>query len=208
MHSAFSRDLFPYFTSIQVKGGIITDDEQIISLYFSRDMRAVSETEKKYSAYLLKTAKNILRDGRDAEEAVSDVFARVWNSVPPDRPAHFGAYLSKAVRRAAIDRVRKNTAEKRAADTCAVSLEELAECIPSGSDPAKETEMNELAGFMDRFASTLSEEKRSVFMMRYFYFYSLKEISEATGFSVPKLKSMLMRLREDLKQKLITEGYE
>lgn len=58
------------------------DDNTIISLYYSRDERAIFETDKKYGAFCRSIAKNILTVHEDAEECVSDTYIRAWNSIP------------------------------------------------------------------------------------------------------------------------------
>lgn len=50
------------------------DDLQIIELYFKRSEDAISETEKKYGAYLLRQAENVLGDREDAMECETEFF--------------------------------------------------------------------------------------------------------------------------------------
>ena len=53
---------------------MLLKDEEINGLFFDRDERAVSETDKKYGAYLKAVAKDMTGDRRDAEECVNDVY--------------------------------------------------------------------------------------------------------------------------------------
>ena len=43
-------------------------DEMIVALYWKRDEKAISETERKYGRYLSKIAYNILSDLEDSKE--------------------------------------------------------------------------------------------------------------------------------------------
>jgi RNA polymerase sigma-70 factor (ECF subfamily) len=43
---------------------------------------AISETEKKYSRYLIKIAYNVLADLEDSKESVNDTYLKAWNSMP------------------------------------------------------------------------------------------------------------------------------
>ena len=54
------------------------DDERIVSLYWDRDERAISETSQKYGAYCHTIAQNILINREDAEECVNDTWMRAW----------------------------------------------------------------------------------------------------------------------------------
>jgi hypothetical protein len=56
------------------------EDAKIIELYWERDERAVSETEKKYGKYCHSIAFGVLRNELDAEECVNDAYLRVWES--------------------------------------------------------------------------------------------------------------------------------
>ena len=62
------------------------DDSQIIALYFQRKEQAISATAIKFGSYCMSVAANILRDRRDAEEAVSDAWMDAWNTIPPRIP--------------------------------------------------------------------------------------------------------------------------
>ena len=63
------------------------DDSKIIDLYWQRDEKAIEETDSKYGAYCRAVSMNILGVREDAEECVSDTYARAWNAMPPERPA-------------------------------------------------------------------------------------------------------------------------
>ena len=60
------------------------EDRQIIKLFLQRSGSAIAATAKKYGSRLLQLAGNILRDSRDAEEAVNDTYLALWNAIPPE----------------------------------------------------------------------------------------------------------------------------
>ena len=49
-----------------------------------------------------------------------------------------------------------------------------------------------------RFLGELSEEKRKLFLRRYWYGESVKELADAFGYRESKVKSILFRLRKQL----------
>ena len=59
---------------------------------------------------------------------------------------------------------------------------------------------------LDRFLAGLSEEKRVVFLRRYFYTDSIAEIADRMQMSEGKIKSMLFRLRAQLAEVLKEAG--
>ena len=54
--------------------------------------------------------------------------------------------------------------------------------------------------------SGLPEEKRILFMRRYWYMDSIEELSERFGYSESKVKTTLFRLRKQLRKYLEREG--
>ncbi len=174
------------------------DDSQIIALYFARSERALAETDAKYGRYCRTVAANILPDGRDAEEAVSDAWMAAWGSIPPHAPENLGTYLAKLTRRAALKRWRAASAQKRGGGQAEAALEELAEVLSGGTDPAQAAEDKALTESLDRFLGTLPDTERRVFLRRYWYLDGIGAICARFGFSRSKVKSMLSRTRKKL----------
>ena len=56
---------------------------------------------------------NILGSNEDAEECVNDVLLALWNAIPPDIPADFGAYIGRAVRNRSLEILRASSTQKR-----------------------------------------------------------------------------------------------
>ena len=59
---------------------------------------------------------------------------------------------------------------------------------------------------MNRFLGELPTVERNVFLCRYWYLESSREIGEHTGFSQAKVRSMLHRIRGRLDTYLEKEG--
>ena len=124
--------------------------------------------------------------------------------MPEDRPAYLGAYLSRIVRCISIDRFRASHRQKRGE---AESLtDELADCIPSGMTPQEEYENKRIARVINKFLFELDEEKRRMFVRRYYYSDSVTDIADRLRISVPKVKTTLHRLRGELREYLEEEG--
>ena len=183
------------------------EDFKIIELFFERNENAISETERKYGRYLSKIAYNILFNFEDSKECVNDTYMKAWNTIPPQQPKVLSTFLGKITRRLAIDVFRKKHAEKRENSEYALSLSELDECIPDGFSAEKEFEQKELSGSINRFLASLSKENRDIFVCRYFYSDSIKEISSFFGTGEEKIKSSLFRSRKALKEHLEKEGF-
>ena len=180
-------------------------DEEIIDLYFARDEQAIYETSKKYGRTLTKLSLSITGNGEDADECVNDTYFDAWNRIPPTRPTHFLAWLSKVVRSFSLKVWEKKNAAKRGV---ALELtEELAQCLHSEETVESAVDARALSALIDRFVRALDEQSREVFMKRYFWSCPIYTIKIETGFSESKIKSMLFRARKKLKKELIKEGF-
>lgn len=180
------------------------EDKGIIDLYFARDEEAINETMRSYNGRLLRFAMRFLSDQRDAEECVNDTYARAWDTIPPNRPDNLFAYLAALCRNAALDVIKKNTAQKRSAQLVELT-QEMNECIPD-SNSITDERSEELSMCINEFLATLPKDKRAVFLGRYWYNESIADIAKRTGFSQSKVKTMLHRMREGLRKHI--EGKE
>lgn len=179
------------------------EDKQIVKLYFERSEDALTETEKKYGRYANYIAYNILNNSEDAKECVNSAYYNVWNSVPPKKPENFGTYIGKIVRNVALDMYDKLSAKKRGEGQVALALDELNECISSTAKVENVVDEIVLKDALNKFLEKLPKETRTVFVRRYWYLSSIKEIAKEYGMTESKVKMMLLRTREKLKEHLV-----
>ena len=183
------------------------DDSVIVDLYLSRDESAISQTSHKYGLKLRQIANGILDNMSSAEECENDTYLEAWNRIPPNEPrTYLFAFLGKIIRHLAIDECRKNASQKRYALFCELT-QEMEQCIPGRNDVEESFEAEALSQSINAFLSTCPENQRNIFIRRYWYFDSVKEIAQRFGCSQSKVKTSLFRMREGLKNHLQKEGY-
>ena len=159
------------------------DDTAIVDLYWQRSDEAISETDKKYGRYCHSIAYHICNDYEDTEECVNDI-----------------------TRNLAISLFRTKNRVKRGGGELPLALEELDDCIPSDLDMERSYEIKEFQKAIGSFVSALSEAEQKVFIARYWYLTPVKEIAKRLSFSESKTKSILFRLRNQLREYLKEEG--
>ncbi len=180
------------------------EDQEMIDLYFARNEDAIAQTAAAYGKRLFALAEHIVRNRQDAEENVSDTYWKAWDSIPPQRPQRFFAYLAKICRHLALDKLDWRNASNRKAEIISLT-EEMEQCIPDIRLDA-ELEGKELSLLLDGFLRTLSAENRMVFMRRYWYADPIAEIAERYGISVGAVQMRLNRTKEKLYTYLEKEG--
>ena len=175
------------------------EDNRIIDLYFARDKSAISETKDKYGRLLYSVSYNIVRSNEDAEECENDTYLSAWDCIPPEYPQKLCAFLTRITRNLSIKKVRYNNAQKRGGDKITLSLDEITSFVP---DPADTLTERELTQILNDFLRSLPVTERRVFLCRYWYCDSVKDISRQFGFTQSKVKMMLSRTRKKLAEHL------
>ncbi len=182
-------------------------DNEIIRLFLDRDEAAIKEADKQYGKGCRKIAREILGNPEDAEEAVNDMWLRIWNSIPPAEPENLFAFLSAAARNCALNRLEMKNAGKRGGGEIPQALEELSFCIPSGESVEEAIDGRMLRDSVNRFLDGLKFDARTVFVERYTKLTPVAEIAEKFHITESKVKVTLMRVRKKLKAHLKKEGW-
>ncbi len=181
------------------------EDERILKLFWARQEDAIAQTERKYGKMCSSIAYNLLLNLQDAEECVNETYLGLWNSIPPQYPKVFSAYIAKLVRNISMKRLTYLNAQKRAADSI-VSIHELEQTIPDRNCIDDHVTAEELTKYIGVYLASIDYESRNIFLRRYWFFDSICEIATRFGISESKVKSQLFRTRNRLYSFLIKEG--
>ncbi len=182
------------------------EDEEIVELFLKREESALAETADKYGRRLASLAKHITQDEFTADECVNDTYLEAWNSIPPNEPRNYlYPFLARITRHISLNRCEKTHALKRSGQYVDLG-DELDECFAAPDSTESVVDDMVLKESLNRFLAGLDEERRNIFLRRYWFFDEISEIAERTGYSESKIKSMLMRLRGKLREHLENEG--
>ena len=141
-------------------------DEQIVSLFWARDERAIEELAHRHGGLCRAMALRMLGSFQDAEECISDALLAAWNSIPPRRPEKLSAYLDRLTRNQALKRRRDSERLKRGGGELNLAYEELDECLPGPESTEQCWEQRELSTALERFLRGLPEAERRLFLRR------------------------------------------
>ena len=179
-------------------------DDEIIELYFDRDERAIAETDRKYGAYLCTLGMNILDNKQDTEECVNDTYIKTWDSIPPNHPQIFKAFLSKIMRNVSLDKLKYYKAQRRVPQNVIDSLSDYANVSAPTDD--KDYESYLIGKVVNNYLKSASDRKVYVFMSKYFFFMKSADIAKKLGCSRSSLERELSEIRDELKCALGDEG--
>ena len=182
-------------------------DNDIIDLFLARDENAFTQTAEKYGVRLRGIAYGILSDFESAKECENDTYLEAWNRIPPHEPRdYFFAFLGKITRAVALNRFRELHRQKRDVVTCELT-EELRECLTPEEEVERKLTSEEITRSIEAFLDSRTQEQQNIFVRRYWYCDSIRDISKQYHMSQSKVKSLLFRMRKDLKQALKEGGY-
>ena len=83
----------------------------------------------------------------------------------------------------------------------------LGDCLPASGGVEQEVEAAALAESLNRFLESLPQEKRVLFVRRYWYLCSVEELAAWSGRRRGTVSAALFRLRQDLQEHLEREGF-
>ena len=95
---------------------------------------------------------------------------------------------------------RKEAAKR--SSTYTIAMEEIEACIADPNTVEAEIEARELARIIESFLDTLTVENRVIFMRRYWFSDSCKDIAEFVGLSEKNISVRLTRIRQKMKSYL------
>jgi len=182
------------------------NDTEIIDLYFARNEDAIGETQVKYGRYLFTVADSILSDDGESEECVNDTYLHAWNSMPPERPSILRIFLARITRNLSLNVYEAKRAKKRGSGETALILDELSELVSDPSGSFDNAELVALRELIRGFVCSLDGEKKQMFILRYWYCFSVKETARVCRVTESKVKMTLLRLRQQLKETLTKGG--
>lgn len=146
------------------------------------------------SEALYRVARYLLESDADAQDAVQDLFIKLWDSRDSlDAVQNPHAYCVTLMRNLCIDRIRRASKARKV---------ELPESISSGPTPEKECIEKERLTRVMAIVESLPERQRRVVRMRIFEEMSYEEIAKATGMSNLTLRVLLSTARKKIKEQL------
>lgn len=172
------------------------------------DDRAFEELVHLYEKRVYNMALKITGSAEDAFDLSQGAFIRVWKSLKTFKgEAKFSTWLFRIVTNLCTDYIRKQS-RRGEASLVIEGDDESFEYEPPDerTEPERELSRKELRRELDYAISQLSEEHRSVFVLREIDDLSYAEIADVLGVEEGTVKSRLSRARQRLREILVERG--
>jgi RNA polymerase sigma-70 factor (ECF subfamily) len=170
------------------------------------DLTAFEDLISRHRESVVNLAYRFMGDRAEAEDALQEVFLRVFRARERYEPtARFSTWLYRIATNYCLNAVKARRSDRwtslHAVDGDGEAF--LPE-IASEREPAPEerAEQTELAEVVRRAVESLPESQRMAIVLNKYHGQSYQEVAEAMELSVMAVKSLLMRARVNLKERL------
>jgi len=180
------------------------DDVSLMLRVKSGDMEAFETLVERHQRRIVGTVAKMLGNESEAEDIAQKVFLRVWRSASRyERRAKFTTWLLTITRNLVFNEMRRRQRAKF------VPLETDEEDRPqpqfedtAAMTPSEAVLREEMQAAIDAAIAALPEPQRLAIVLRRYENMPYEEIAQVLKSSVPAVKSLLFRARQDLKEAL------
>ena len=175
-------------------------DAELCERIRAGDKSAFEQLMRRFNRTLFRTARAILRDDAEAEEAVQDAYLQAYKALPDFRgEAKLSTWLVRIAANEALARRRKQVRRDGLAPV--VGLDGATQ-VPASDGPRDQAERGELRRLIEARIDRLPEVLRSVFVLRAVEDLSVEETAAALGIPPPTVRSRFFRARRRLRAAL------
>lgn len=153
-----------------------------------KDRAAFAELYERTSAKLFGVALRILKDRGEAEDALQEIYIRIWRRAGSYRPQQYSpmSWLIAIARNHAIDRIRARKA-------ATVDVDEVAGLEADGMDPEKAAVLASEVRRIDACMEELKAERADAVRSAYMDGYSYEELAERHKVPLNTMRTWLRR---------------
>jgi RNA polymerase sigma-70 factor, ECF subfamily len=170
------------------------------------DRAAFEQIMRQYNRTLFRTARAILRDDAEAEDALQEAYVQAYRTLDTFRgEAKLSTWLARIVANEALMRLRKRE-RRNAIVPMQGGIESMNEIEdPSRKGPENEARRGEIRKLLERRIDALPDDYRAVFMLRGVEESTVEETAAILGIPEATVRSRFFRARSLLREGLAAE---
>ncbi|MBW7921827.1 MAG: RNA polymerase sigma factor [Rubellimicrobium sp.] len=184
-------------------------EDALVARAAGGDAAAFERLMRRYNQRLFRTARAILKNDAEAEDALQEGWLKAWRALPGWRgQARLSTWLVRIVANEALGRLRRTTAQVIPLEAAMVSTDRDTQDALSeapGHGPEATLARAEVRRLMESRIDLLPEQFRAVFMLRAVEEMSVAEVAEALDIPEATVRSRFHRARALLREGLAGE---
>jgi RNA polymerase sigma-70 factor (ECF subfamily) len=176
----------------------LKDDEIIASVLEGRT-RDFEILVRRYSGKIIRFIAAMTADRDEAQSIAQDVFIKIYENLPYYRKQdNFSAFVFKVARNMTLNWLQRQKRIVLFSRLLGRESEQVPERpAPARADDAEAAERDEI---ITRHLRRLPEEQRLALILKVYLEFSYREIQEVSGWSVPKIETLISRAKSRLKK--------
>jgi RNA polymerase sigma-70 factor (ECF subfamily) len=173
-------------------------DEEIIARLSAGESWAMAVLYDRYARLVFSLALRILNDRGAAEEAVQEIFVKVWRRARDYRAerGRFSSWLTGIAHNHAIDELRRRRARPSASDDAADAMEQVVDTAPAPMDLAMQSV--ERRRILDALSAIPDAQRRAI-ELAFFEGLTQQEIADRLGEPLGTIKTRMRLGMQKLK---------
>jgi RNA polymerase sigma-70 factor (ECF subfamily) len=176
-------------------------DEEVARKVMEGESALFEIIMRRYNQRLFRVTRSIVKDDLEAEDIIQDAYVRAYEHLSQfEGRARFSTWLTKIAIYEAYARLRRIDCQK--VDHISALESHGLEVKSKGRDPEEQTYDGELKMVLEKAFDALSDDYRSVFMLREIEGLSTAETAECLDISEDNVKVRLHRARALLQREL------
>ncbi len=192
------------------------EDKELIALIIADPTKGMSALIDAYGGAVNSICSHMLRgcDSSYVEDAVQESFLHIWKIISKGKVFNksLKSYLYQVARNCAYDML-KTYCKEAHISMDQMLYESVEEFISlDNKDLENQVAVKDQYNTIHKVMEEMDEPDRTIFILRYFYNYTVKEISQKTNLQQDNVESRLRRkkkhLKETLKKRGVTYGQE
>ncbi|MEI7999608.1 MAG: RNA polymerase sigma factor [Candidatus Omnitrophota bacterium] len=180
------------------------NDEELIQRFYQQDAEALNVIFKRHKDSLFNFAFRLIGNRADAEDAVSHSFMMVCEKRYASKPgASFKTWLFTIARNFCLSKLRTRNRFSSLWSTRGDSEEEKSVDIVDPRALARDQlDQKDMQAIIQKAVNSLPKEQKEALLLREYHDFSYEEISQVLECSLDKVKVLIFRARNHLKDRL------
>jgi len=181
----------------------LTDDEVVAAVLGGRS-RDFEILVRRYSSRIVHFIARMTADGDEAQSIAQDVFLKIFQNLAYYRAQNnFSAFIFKIARNMTLNWLQR---QKRTVFFSRLLGRELDKAPFRQETPRfSPQDRREREDAVTRHLMLLSEEQRLALILKVYLEFSYKQIREVTGWSVPKIETLISRAKSRMKKNILLQ---
>lgn len=182
-------------------------DQTLVERVLAGENQAFEAIVRRYNRAMFRTARAILRDDLEAEDALQEAYLQAYRTLSSYRgEARLSTWLARVVANEALMRLRKHARRSSIIPIHGdVNAEEFPPVDANMKNPENAARSAEMRKLLEARIDALPGAYRAVFMLRAVEEYTVEETAKILGIPEATVRSRLFRARSLLREGLASE---